>query len=186
MTMRWRFDKAHRLLATVAGLVAAVAAGPVQAHDAAPRTAESGTDAPKDGKGGGMIERMAKHLDLTADQQARIKALNEAHWAAMKPKHEAQEALVKELQELVKTKAADSALTAKLDALKAGRQEIQAAQQAHQDAVAAILTPRQKAKFVLWMVKKMEHGEWKEGKGGKDWKDKQEGHEEKDGKDDDD
>jgi len=160
-----------------AGLAMVLAAGPVLAHD---------TDAPKDGKGAGMMERMAKHLDLTADQQAKIKSLNEAHWAAMKPKREAQKALVRELEELVKAKAADGALSAKLDALKAGHQEIQAAQQAHQDAVAAILTPMQKAKFVLWMVRKMEKGEWKEGRGGHDWKDKKEGHDEKDGKDDDD
>ena len=169
MTMRW--------MVTVAGLTAALTAGPALAHD---------TDAPNAGRGKGqdMAERMGKRLDLTPDQQSRIKALNEAHWAAMKPKHEAQRALVKDLRELVKTKAADSAITAKLDAIKAGHQAIEAAQQAHQDAVAAILTPMQKAKFVLWLVKKIDTGmDGMHGGDGKDWKNKKEGH---DGKDDDD
>ena len=137
-----------------------------------------------------MAERMAKRLELTADQQARIKQLNEAHWADLKAKREAQEALVKDLRELVKSKAADGALTAKLDALKAGHQAIEAAEQAHRDAVAAILTPMQKAKFVLWMAHRMEKGgRWKKGmddRGGKDMKGKAEGHDEHGDGDDDD
>src|SRR5262245_7275424 len=92
---------------TVAAGMAAMLAinGPVLAHD---------TDAPREGGGRDMAERMAKRLELTADQQTKIKALNESHWQAMKARHEAQRALIKDLRELVKSKAADAALTAKL------------------------------------------------------------------------
>lgn len=173
-----------RGLIVAMGMAAAAIAGPVLAHD---------TDAPRAGRGGdrGMAERMGKRLELTADQQAKIRQLNEAHGAAMKAKHEAQRALVKDLRELVKSKAADGALTAKLDALTAGHRAIEASEQAHRDAIAAILTPMQKAKFVLWLAHKMERGgHWKQGKdgnGGKDMKGKAEGHDEHgDGDDDDD
>ncbi len=169
----------------VAMVAALAAAGGAAAHD---------PEAAGPGPGGAMPERVAKRLDLTQDQQAKIKALNEAHRAAMKPKWEAQEALLKDLRELVKSKAGDAALSAKLDALKQGHLAIQAAQQAHQDELAAVLTPMQKAKFVLWMAKRMGgEGGWqgRGGRGGKDMRDGAEGHPDeghkgKAGKDDDD
>lgn len=178
-----------RRMIAVAGMAAAVAAGSVRAHETAPPSTGKG-------RGGGMADRMAKRLELTAEQQAKIQQLNEAHRPLMRTKHDAQRALLKDLRGLVKAKAADGALTAKLDALKKGRLDIEAAMQAHQEAVAALLTPTQKARFVLWMSKRMDGGRlggkggaWRDGREGHeggDWKDQREGHDEKGAKDDDD
>jgi Spy/CpxP family protein refolding chaperone len=64
---------------------------------------------------GKMLERMSQQLKLTADQQARVKALFDQREAAMKAKFEARESQLRSIL--------TAEQNARLDAMKANRQK---------------------------------------------------------------
>lgn len=94
-----------------------------------------------------MLARMAKHLDLTEDQQARIKALHEA----AKPEREALEAALDTLREemhaLWQAETPDEgAILAKQAEMDPLRQQLRAQHVRLRLAVHALLTPEQREK----------------------------------------
>ena len=132
----------------------------------------------KEGKEGGDMGKHMKMLELTADQQAKLKTIREEQMKVQKPLWEQLGTQMKELKELVDAKAADDKLTAKLDQIKATNETIETNRKKFEADRAAVLTPMQRAKSALWMGKQMKEGEhW--GKGGG----KHEGEEGKEDKD---
>ncbi len=100
-------------------------------------------------RAGGGGERLAEALDLTAQQQEQMKALRAKQREEMKPLRGGVHEALAALRKLVDEGGSDAAIKAQLDALKAARTQMQAAQQKHQDEVAGILSPKQQAKLVL-------------------------------------
>jgi len=96
-------------------------------------------------------ERMGKMLDLTPDQQAKLKTIGEEQRKVMAPLREAMETQMKELKELVDAKADDAKLIAKMDQIKKTRDSIETSQKKFQEQRDAVLTPTQKAKQMLMM-----------------------------------
>jgi Spy/CpxP family protein refolding chaperone len=119
----------------------------------------------KDGKGDKM--------GLTDEQMAKFKDARKADREAMKPLMEKMKTDVDSLRVLVDKKASDKDLSAQLDVLKADKQAVEDQRKKQMDAMAADLTPLQKAKFVINMADHMNrgmggHGGWHHGdKGGK-------------------
>lgn len=106
------------------------------------------------GKGGGRKgDWMARKLDLTPDQQTKMKAIGEEQRKVMQPLHDALDVQVAELRKLVNEKAADAKLTAKLDEVKKSREALEAAHRRFMEQRSQILTPIQRAKVALWMGK---------------------------------
>jgi len=115
-----------------------------------------------DNKGGGEWGRkVMKELQLSADQKTKIEAINEEQMKTQKPLWESLRAQMKELRDLVKEKAADDKITAKLDQIKATNEQIATNRKTFQGQKEAVLTPMQRAKVVLavgkWMKEKGEH-----------------------------
>jgi Spy/CpxP family protein refolding chaperone len=98
-------------------------------------------------KGGG--EKWGKELGLSADQQAKLKAIGENQRAEIQPLRERLKALRKEIKELVDAKAGDDKISAKLDELGKVRADIQAARRKYAGQREAVLTPSQRAKSIL-------------------------------------
>jgi len=126
----------------------------------------------KDGKGGheGMLK---EKLGLTDEQAAKFKDARKANREAMQPLMEKMKTDVDSLRVLVDKKASDKDLSAQLDTLKADKQAVDDQQKKQMDAMAAILTPLQKAKFVINMADHMHRGMGGRGgwnHGGKDGK----------------
>jgi len=105
------------------------------------------------GKAGwkGAGEKWGKELGLTADQQAKLKAIGESQRAEMKPIREQLKTLHKELKGLVDGKAGDEKIGAKLAELEKARESAQAIQRKYTEQRKAVLTPTQRAKMVLKM-----------------------------------
>jgi len=98
---------------------------------------------------------MAEKLDLTADQQAKLKAIGAAHQAEAKPLHEQAKERIKELKALVASKAGDAAITAKLAELKTVREAMQALQKKFMEQREQVFTPEQRAQIALRRGEKM-------------------------------
>lgn len=117
-------------------------------------------------EGDGWGKKAVKALDLTADQQSKLKAVDEDRKKTQTPLWEQLGTQMKELKALVGSKAADAELTAKLDQLKATHEQIETNRKNFDEQKSQILTPMQRAKVTLWMGKKakdmmehMKHGE---------------------------
>jgi Spy/CpxP family protein refolding chaperone len=122
---------------------------------------------------GGDRGKLAKKLELTADQQAKLKTIREEQVKVQKPLWEQLGTQMKELKALVEAKAADDKLTAKLDQIKATSETIETNRKKFEADRAAVLTPMQRAKTALWMGKRAKEAMEHRGKGG----DKHEGEE---------
>ena len=106
------------------------------------------------GPGGGkMMKRFQKKLELTDDQAAKLKAIDEAQRKEQTPLWEDLGKQMKELKALVDEKAPDAKLTAKIKGLKAIRDKIEANRKKFDGQKEAVLTPMQQAKVALWMGK---------------------------------
>jgi Spy/CpxP family protein refolding chaperone len=112
-----------------------------------------------------MGGKMGKALQLTPDQHAKIKAINEEQMKTQKPLWESLGAQLKELKTLVEAKAPDGQLTAKLDQIKATRDQIETNRMNFQGQKEAVLTPVQRAKWTLAMAKHMKEMMGGHGKG---------------------
>ncbi len=167
---------------SMAAIAAVIAVGPAVAD------MKGGRDG--DGKGGPMMKRMAKKLELSQTQQDQVKKLNEGRGPSMKPLREKMRDQMKQLRALVEKKASDGEISPVLAQVKQSHAAIRAAEEKHHEAMAAVLTPTQQAKMALWMGHQARE-RWGKGKGkGKgrgEWKEHEgrgEGHH--DGDDDDD
>lgn len=103
------------------------------------------------GRGGGWGGKAVKALELTADQQAKLKAIDAEQAKTQKPLWEQLKTQMQELHGLVEKKAADADLTAKIAQIKTTRDQIETNRKSFQDQKAAVLTPLQQAKWTLWM-----------------------------------
>jgi Spy/CpxP family protein refolding chaperone len=112
----------------------------------------------KDGKGGGHDGMMKEKLGLTDEQVAKFKDARKANREAMQPLMEKMKTDVDSLRVLVDKKASDKDLSAQLDALKADKQAVEDQQKKQMEDMAAVLTPLQKAKFVISMADRMHRG----------------------------
>jgi len=135
-------------LLAVAGLVLGAQAW---AEDAAGKDPGGKDEGKKAWGGGKMMERMKAKLELTDEQVAKLKAINEAQMKAQTPLWEDLGKQMKELKELVDAKAPDAKLTAKIKGLKATRDKIEANRKKFEGQKEAVLTPMQQAKTALWM-----------------------------------
>ena len=117
--------------------------------------------------------RVVKALDLSKDQQEKLKALWEKKGKTVGPLRKQRGEQLKELKGFLKSEPNDAQLTAKLNALRRTQEKINRAEQGHRKSVRAILTPTQQAKFVLRMArsaerwKKHDGWKWHEGRKGK-------------------
>ena len=92
-------------------------------------------------------EKMMSELNLTAEQQTKMKALKESSKAGLKDKKKAMRAAREDLGNALKGTASDADVRKKFEALSKLQDEFAKARFEHVLAVRAILTPEQRAKF---------------------------------------
>lgn len=102
------------------------------------------------GKAGGE-GRMKERLGLSDEQAKKLEALREADQKEMKAAHRKVRDLMAKLEDQVEDKASDSAIAATLKELDAAHKDRQAAMEKAKAAREAILSPTQRAKFLLKM-----------------------------------
>lgn len=100
--------------------------------------------------------RVMKALDLSEDQQGKLKALWKKKSETMRPLHKQRAEQLKALRSLLKSESKNAQLTAKLNALTRIQEKVARAEQSHRKSVRAILTPTQQAKFVLRFARSAE------------------------------
>ncbi len=102
--------------------------------------------------------RLAKALDLSPDQQTKLKALRASHQEAMAPKRqaaqEARAALAKALQD---PKASEASLKALHTRAAEAHFQLLLAGRAHRAEVNALLTPEQREKVAAFQAARHEH-----------------------------
>jgi Spy/CpxP family protein refolding chaperone len=119
------------------------------------------------GFGGGFrVEALKGELKLSDAQMDKIREANKANRTALAPLFSQMQNDRDDLKALVEKKAKDEALSKALDKLKQDGEALRQAQAEHHEALAAILTPQQQAKFVLSMGQGR-HGHWAKGKHGR-------------------
>ena len=129
-------------------IVCAVIAAGLLAGPLAGRARAEGKD--KDGDRAEHAEKFLKErLSLTEDQDAKLKAAQEAEKAAVKPLREQAKEARRKLEEQVRALASDKDIQATLDQLDAGRKAMTAEHQKLESALASVLKPYQRAKMRL-------------------------------------
>lgn len=112
-----------------------------------------------DKKSGDRFERMAKHLELTAEQKAQLQPLHEQRRAAMQERRRNMQELHKNMQSAWTADAVDEQ---KLETLRQEQvRQFDAdskAQLQHRLAVAKVLTPAQRQKMQERMAKRNRQG----------------------------
>jgi Spy/CpxP family protein refolding chaperone len=108
--------------------------------------------------GGPHGDMMKKKLELSDEQEKKMKEEHKANEAVIKPLREKIKIDVDTLRLLVDKKASDSELSKALDELQADRKALQAQQEKHISDLRAILNPMQQAKMAVSMAGMMEHG----------------------------
>jgi len=150
-----------------------------------------GARAEDEGSGGGehkgkgeFAARMKEKLGLDDAQAKKLEEAIKANREALKPVAEKLKAAMKKLHEQLKSKAADKDIKATLDEIAAARKEMAGAREKMQGVAEATLTPTQRAKMQLAMMRMREgqgdrhghgrhcgrerrhhHGDWGEGEG---------------------
>ena len=110
------------------------------------------------GQGGPPIEMIAERLGLSDEQKAQWKAIHEKAREAGQPLMKAAGASKEAFDKALEAENADAATVGQAAiAMKAARSQVEAHHQATMDAVKAILTPEQAAKFEQ-MQKRMMRG----------------------------
>jgi Spy/CpxP family protein refolding chaperone len=174
--------KKIRIAITALGLATAIWGTPLlNAHDADKDNGKEEHGAWGKERG----EHMKKELGLSDEQAEKFKAARKAQMEAMKPLREKQKLDIDSLRVLVDKKASDKDLSAAIESIKADHKAIEEQEKKHREAMAALLTPMQQAKFILSMGEMGEHmmHGMMGGKGG-DWKEKWGKDKDKDGDDD--
>ncbi len=101
---------------------------------------------------------MAKKLELSDDQTAKLKSTMESEKEAVTPLREKQHELIKKLKGQVKDKVADADIQTTLNDLKSNPQAIRDQMEKFQSQKETLLTPTQRAKMILGRNKKMHRG----------------------------
>ena len=134
----------------------------------------------------GRMDRKMGKLELTSDQQAKMKVIGQDQGRTMGALHETFKIRMDELRLLVDSKASDDKLTAKVAEVKAAFEAMEAGRRKFMEQRSAVLTPMQRARATLRMGHMMREGRmggWGENgnKGGGKRKGGKEGHEGHDG-----
>jgi len=109
----------------------------------------------------GMGKEWKEKMEMTDAQAEKFKALMQAkHEAVMPFRKQAMEDTHK-LREQLKNKADDKEIQATMERMEKSHKAIEAEQEKFKAATASLLTPTQRAKLLLHMMKRMNH----EGKG---------------------
>jgi Spy/CpxP family protein refolding chaperone len=152
-----------RLSIAAAGAALALWGSPVlNAHEGADDAAKASGESWGSGHQAGIF----KDLGLDAGQSENLKAAWKEQAETAKPLREKRKADFEQLRALVDRKASDNDLSAAINALKADQQALEEQRKKQQEAIAALLTPRQQALLVLRMGEGMQRmGEaWKKGR----------------------
>jgi hypothetical protein len=110
------------------------------------------------GDPGQAFEELQSQLDLSSDQQNKLKVISEDAQARNREHMKAMMALIKTLDAQVQAKAPDGDLQATLDKIKAEHKAMQADKDAVMDQRENVLNVHQSAKFVLALRDKMRQG----------------------------
>lgn len=103
-------------------------------------------------------ENMLKKLGLSGDPAEKMKAAMKAHRDAVKPLRKDARADMKKLRDQIKNKANDAAVAATLAKMEISHKAIQAENEKLKAATDSLLTPTQRAKLLLKMMKRMHGG----------------------------
>jgi periplasmic protein CpxP/Spy len=107
----------------------------------------------------GRMMEMMKDLNLTPEQQKKMKEVNEQKHAVMQEKRKAMQAAREDLHNTLKGTASDDEAKKKFEVLEKAQDEFARARFDHVLAVRGILTPEQRTKFHDKMKDKMgRHG----------------------------
>src|SRR5262249_15361144 len=138
----------------VGGLLSAFAAMPqVRAEDQAPGMKHS--------KFHSMTgEKWKEKLGLTDDQVAKLKSAMKARREAAEPLRKQLKADMEKLRGQIKSKNGDSDVQATLDHIDATHKAILAEREKFMTNVRTFLTPTQRAKMLLSMMRNMHRGGW--------------------------
>ncbi len=103
-------------------------------------------------------DKLKKHFGLSDEQAAKFKDAVKAHQDALKSLREQMRDGMKKLAGQVKDKADDKEIAASLDALESGRKDIEEENHKFSAATAAFLTPTQRAKMLIGMMRRQGMG----------------------------
>lgn len=101
-----------------------------------------------------MKQELARELDLTPDQQARIDALQKAFHESHKAEFESKKAQFDALRQLEESGASQSEIQAKRQALKPDFSAMRADREKLDGQIKALLTPQQAQKFEAMIARK--------------------------------
>lgn len=141
------FTVAMLAVATFGWISAAAAQGPGGGH-MRQMGGPGGPGFGPGGPGGPPIERIAEHLGLSDDQKAQWKTIHEKARETGEPLMKAAGAAKEAFDKALEAENADAATIGQAAiAMKNARNQVEAHHKATMDAVKAILTPEQAAKF---------------------------------------
>ena len=103
-----------------------------------------------------FLDHITQQLNLTPEQQEKIKAMSGGESEQMSRKHEVMRTAHDELEQAMKSSASDEEIRAKFTELEKIQSEFAKARLERVLAIRAVLTPEQRTKF-----KGMGHGEFK-------------------------
>ena len=109
-------------------------------------------DAPKEKRAQAKMERgdrMMRGLNLTPEQRERLKDFRKKNMEEMKPLRRELEDQITALRRMVQDNAAESKIARQLEAIKRSGEKVRRAAEKHKAALEDILTPVQRAKFLL-------------------------------------
>jgi Spy/CpxP family protein refolding chaperone len=115
-------------------------------------------DCPMTGKAKPRMEkgdRMMRGMDLSPEQKERLKEFRKKNMEEMKPLRRELEDQVTALRRLVQDNASESKINAQLKAIKQTQKKLERAIESHMAALEDILTPIQRAKFLLKSGKRL-------------------------------
>jgi Spy/CpxP family protein refolding chaperone len=102
-----------------------------------------------------LDSRTVSMLDLSQDQREQLKEEKKEHADNLRPLKETKKEHLSELRSLVNRRADDDDIAEALDQLKSDHEAVEEEMQRHMEKVGDILTPMQKAKWVLRMANSM-------------------------------
>jgi len=135
-------------------LMGGLLAGPMLAM---PILAQDNGGASEKHEGHDRSEWLNKKLGISEEQSAKLKAARKSHEDAVKPLREQLKTAMKTLHGQLKNKAADKEIQGTLDQVAKARKEMREEGEKFMAATDAILTPTQRAHFLLARAKFMRH-----------------------------
>lgn len=140
---------AAALLAGALLLPAALRAEDKDKKDAKPEAHEEG------GRRGAWLK---EKLGITDEQEGKLKTIKRAHREAEEAARSELGAIMRKLSDQLEDKASEKDLSASLDKLKAAHKAMGAEREKFMDSMAQVLTPTQRAKMAVGMMRHMRGG----------------------------